>query len=188
MRLIALVMVGLAIAGPALADPFEDAKAAYQRGDYASALRLWRPLAEDGDSNAQFWLGAAYDLGRGVTTDYGAAAVWYRKAADQGQVNAQFNLAHLYEQNQGVPADYAMQAAASWYRRAADQGFRAAQGNLGILFATGRGVRRDYVQAYKWFDLAGENANREFVAARMTRNQVDEAEAMVRAWQARPER
>lgn len=188
MRLLAFLVLGLAITGPALADPFEDAKAAYKKGDYAAALRLWRPLADAGDANAQFWVGAAYDLGRGVTTDYAAAAVWYRKAADQGQVNAQFNLAHMYEQGQGLPADYAQPAAASWYRRAADQGYSAAQGNLGILFATGRGVHRDYVQAYKWFALAGATANRDFVAARMTPRQIDEAEELVRAWQARPER
>jgi hypothetical protein len=185
-RLPALVAIGLVITGPVLAGPFEDAKAAYQRGDYATALRLWRPLANDGDANAQFWMGAAYDLGHGVRADYGAASIWYRKAADQ--VNAQFNLAHMYEQGQGVPRAYSLQAAASWYRRAADQGYRAAQGNLGILLATAHGVRRDYVQAYKWFALAGETANRDFVAAHMTAQQVDEAEALVRAWQARPER
>jgi TPR repeat protein len=94
----------------------------------------------------------------------------------------------MYEQSHGVPADYALSAAASWYRRAADQGYDAAQGNLGILFATGRGVRRDYVQAYKWFALAGAMANRNFVAERMTGRQIDEAEELVRAWQARPER
>ena len=132
--------------------------------------------------------GAAYDLGRGVATDYAAAAVWYRKAADQGQVNAQYNLARMYEQSHGLPSDYAQSAAASWYRRAADQGSIAAQGNLGILFATGRGVRRDYVQAYKWFALAGALANRNFVAAHMTKQQIDEAEELMRTWQARSER
>jgi uncharacterized protein len=53
-RLLALLMLGLAITGPALAKPFEDAKAAYQKGDYVTALRLWRPLADAGDANAQF--------------------------------------------------------------------------------------------------------------------------------------
>jgi TPR repeat protein len=135
-----------AAVAPALAGPFEDARAAYRNGDYATALRLWQPLAEEGDANAQFWMGAAYDLGRGVPTDYAAAALWYRKAAEQGLVNAQYNLAHMYEQSHGVPPDYAMSAAATWYRRAADQGMTR-RSNLGILFATGRGVRRDYVQA-----------------------------------------
>ena len=188
MRLLALLVLGLAITSPALADPFEDAKAAYQKGDYATALRLWRLLADAGDANAQFWVGAAYDLGRGVATDYAAAAVWYRKAADQGQVNAQYSLAHMYEQGQGLAADDAQPAAASWYRRAADQGYIAAQGSLAILFATGRGVHRDYVQAYKWFALAGATANRDFVAARMTPRQIEEAKELVHTWQARPER
>jgi len=183
-----LSVVLSAAAAPALAGPFEDARAAYRNGDYATALQLWQPLAEQGDANAQFWMGAAYDLGRGVPTDYAAAALWYRKAAEQGLVNAQYNLAHMYEQSRGVPPDYAMSAAATWYRRAADQGYVAAQGNLGILFATGRGVRRDYVQAYKWFSLAGAGANRDFVAARMTSQQIDEAEQLIRTWEPRPER
>ena len=123
-----------------------------------------------------------------MPTDYAAAALWYRKAAEQGLVNAQYNLAHMYEQSHGVPRDYAMSAAATWYRRAADQGYDAAQSNLGILFATGRGVRRDYVQAYKWFTLAGAGANRDFVAARMTSQQIDEAEQLIRTWEPRPER
>ena len=75
MRLLALLVLGLAITSSALADPLGDAKAAYQRGDYAAALRLWRELADAGDANAQFWMGAAYDLGRGVATDYAAASI-----------------------------------------------------------------------------------------------------------------
>ncbi len=55
MRRLALLVLGLAIRGPAFADPFEDAKAAYRKGDYVTALRLWRLLADGGDSNAQVW-------------------------------------------------------------------------------------------------------------------------------------
>jgi uncharacterized protein len=110
------------------------------------------------------------------------------QSSRSGQTNAQYNLAHMYEQGQGLPVDYAQPAVASWYRRAADQGYVAAQGSLRIPFATGRGVRRDDVQAYKWFALAGATANRDLVAARMTPRQIDEAEELVRTWQARPER
>ncbi len=58
--------------------------AAYQRGDYATALREWRPLAEQGNTEAQYGLGVMYDKGRGVPRDHAEALQWYRKAAEQG--------------------------------------------------------------------------------------------------------
>jgi TPR repeat protein len=64
------------------AGPYEDALAAYQRGDYATAQRLLRPLAEQGNGRAQFSLGAMYDRGQGVAQDYKEAAKWYRLAAE----------------------------------------------------------------------------------------------------------
>ena len=59
--------MGAALAGTAIAGPFEDGVVAYNRGDYATALRLWRPLAEQGDTKAQFNLGLMYKNGEGVT-------------------------------------------------------------------------------------------------------------------------
>ena len=188
LALFALSALALAAAGPVCAGPNEEAKAVYDRGDYVAALRIWRPLAQEGDAKAQFWLGAMYDLGRGVPQDHVMAASWYRYAAEQGNPNAQHNLAHMYEMGQGLPADYALAAAALWYRRAADQGYSAAQLNLGALYTEGRGVKRDYVQAYKWLTLAGADFNRKFVATRMTPRQIAAAEELVRAWQAKPEK
>ncbi len=63
---------------------FDEGDAAYHRGDYATALREFRSLAERGDTYAQFILGFMYTQGQGVTQDYAQAAKWYRKAADQG--------------------------------------------------------------------------------------------------------
>ncbi|MFI4998314.1 MAG: tetratricopeptide repeat protein [Reyranellales bacterium] len=186
-----LLFVALSViagAGSALAGPYEQAKAAYDRGDDVAAFQLWRPLADGGDANAQFWLGAMYDLGRGVKQDYGAASAWYRRSAEQGNPNAQHNLAHMYEMGNGLPADYALAAAVAWYRRAAEQGYAAAQLNLGVLYTKGRGVRRDYIQAYKWFALAGAIRNRRFVAALMTPQDIAEADQLVRQWKAKPER
>ncbi len=181
-------LAALAAAGPAFAGPYEDAKAAYDRGDNTAALQIWRPLAQAGEAKAQFWLGAMYDLGRGVPQDHAMAASWYRYAAEQGLPNAQHNLAHMYEMGHGLPADYAMSAAVMWYRRAAEQGYSAAQLNLGALYTEGRGVKRDYAQAYKWLTLAGADHNRKFVSDRMTPQQVAAAEELVRAWSAKPEK
>ena len=108
-----------------MAGPFEDGKAAFERGEEAAAFAIWKPLAEEDDAQAQFWLGQMYDLGRGVGKDFKQAAIWYRRAADQGLPVAQHNLARMYETGEGVHvSDYALSAAASWYRRAAQQGYK----------------------------------------------------------------
>ncbi len=72
------------------AGPLEEGAAAYQRGDYATALRLLRPLAEQGDAAAQNNLGVISANGRGVPQDDAEAAKWFRLAAEQGLVEAQF--------------------------------------------------------------------------------------------------
>jgi TPR repeat protein len=122
MRLLKLLLVLLvwAAAVPAVAGPFEDGADAYRTGDYATALRLWRPLADAGNANAQFRLGVMYHNGQGVPQDYAAAAAWYRKAAEQGNKWAQYLLGVMYGIGQGVPQDYVETVA--WYRRAAEQG------------------------------------------------------------------
>ena len=80
----AIVLVSAAFAAPVAAGTFEDAVDANARGDYAKALRLIRPLANDGDAAAQFNLGLMYFTGHGVQQDNAAAALWFRKAAEQG--------------------------------------------------------------------------------------------------------
>ena len=96
----------LGLTAPAWAG-FKEGAAAYQRGDYATALRGFRPLAEQGDAGAQNNLGNLYKLGEGVPQDYAEAVKWYRKAAEQGSAAAQLNLGIMYEDGQGVPQDYA---------------------------------------------------------------------------------
>ena len=70
---------------------FQTGLEASERGDFAAALREWRPLAEQGDTDAQFLLGAMYNEGKGVPQDYAQAVKWYRKAAEQGNASAQLN-------------------------------------------------------------------------------------------------
>ncbi len=89
---------------PAEAD-FNAGVAAYKRGDYAAALRQWRPLAEQGHAKAQYSLGNMYRDGLGVTQDYAEAVKWYRKAAEQGDAGAQCSLGVLFENGPGVTLD-----------------------------------------------------------------------------------
>ena len=86
-----LTLIGVS----ASAQNFQKGKAAYDRDDYAAALKEWRPLAERGDSEAQFNLGVIYDNGEGVPQDYAEAVKWYRKAAEQGDAAAQSNLGFM---------------------------------------------------------------------------------------------
>ena len=85
LALIAALCAGftLGLTAPAWAG-FDEAVAAYQRGDYATAIRELRPLAEQGDADAQFNLGTMYGIGLGVPQDFAKAVKWYRKAAEQG--------------------------------------------------------------------------------------------------------
>ena len=133
-----------------MAGPLEDGEAAYQRGDYATALQIWRPLADQGDAGAQAWLGLMYDNGHGVTQDYAEAARWYRLAAAQGLALAQFNLGEMYYLGQGVPQDYA--EAVKWYRLEAVQGNATAQYNLGAMYSLGQGVPRTTRKRSSGFD------------------------------------
>jgi TPR repeat protein len=185
-----VILIATTVAGSALADPLDDATAAYKHGDYATTLELLLPLADGGNRAAQHNLGAFFADGQG---DFTEAERWFRKAADQGLAESQFNLGVLYQNGRGVPQDY--RQSAMWYRNAAGQGDARAQLNLGAMYANGEGVPRDYVEAYRWLNLAAANlpasqsASRELavngrdkVAARMTPAQLAEAENLAKAW------
>ena len=134
----------LAPVGPVKDGQFQDGMAAYQAGDYVTAMKDWRRLAKQGDATAQNNLGALYAQGRGVLRDYTRAAKWFRLAAKHGYAAAQDNLGTLYRDGHGVPQDYTR--AAHWYRLAAAQGDVNAQFNLGLLYDQGQGVPQDYTE------------------------------------------
>jgi TPR repeat protein len=132
----------------------EEGQAAYDSGDYAAALRYWKPLADQGTAAAQYKLAGLYQSGLGVDRDSVLAATYIRKAADQGWAEAQSSLSDLYAVGQGVPLDYAQ--AAIWGRKAAEQGLAVAQYNLGYSYESGQGVPQDYAQALIWYRRAAD--------------------------------
>src|SRR5580765_6299306 len=182
---IAVVLSIVCLAVPAWAD-YKAGEDAYNRGDFATALREWRPLAEQGDARAQYNLGVLYRKGRGVPQDDVQARRWYEKAAAQGQAKAQYNLGTLYLNGGGVPKDY--QQALRWFRMAADQGEALAQTKIGIMYDEGQGVPHDVVQAHKWYSLAATNGDkpaaelRDALAKQMTPAQIAEAQKLAREW------
>lgn len=134
---------------------FDQALAAYEQRDYASAQRRLRPIAEQGHDRAQFNLGVLYDLGHGVPQGYSATASWYRKAAERGDVGAQNNLGSMYFSDEGVPQDFVQ--AHKWFNLAASR-------------------ETDSSDREKWAK------NRDRVAAKMTAAQIAEAQGQAAAW------
>jgi len=158
--------------------------AAFQSGDYATALREWTPLAKQGYAKPQYNLGLMYDNGQGVPQDYKTAVKWYRLAAEQGDGGAQYNLGLMYNKGNGVPQDD--KSAVKWWKLAAEQGVAGAQGNLGATYAFGTGVLKDYVYAHMWGNLAASNGNelgaklRGFVEKKMTPADISTAQKLAR--------
>jgi len=161
--------------------------------NYAEAAKWYKKAADLGHAKAQSQLGHMYVTGRGVTQNYAEATKWLRKAADNGIAAAQSQLGDMYIKGQGVLKNYA--EAAKWCRLAADQGNTGAQLLLGSMYHNGEGVSKDYVQALMWLTLAaavpapkaGEADNkavsiRDFVAAKMTREQIAKAQHLAREW------
>ncbi len=115
---------------------------AWAQGDYARAVREWRPLADAGDADAQFNLGQAYKLGYGIEQDMAAALMWYGRAVEQGHHRAEDNYGLLlFQQNQ-------QQAAMPYLQRSAARGEPRAQYLLGVALFNGDLAPRDWTRAY----------------------------------------
>jgi uncharacterized protein len=145
--LLALTPFATAIAGQLV-----DGWLAYQRSDYAEALRIWGQLADQGLAGAQFDLGFMYANGHGVPQNYEQALFWYREAADQGYAYAQDEVGSMYAKGQGVPQNY--EQAYIWFDLAASR-----EGGATIPIK-----------------------NRDEVAAKMTSAQIAEAQRLAREW------
>ncbi|MEA3062761.1 MAG: uncharacterized protein QOJ94_2542 [Sphingomonadales bacterium] len=124
---------------------------AWVAGNYSAAVNEWRPLADKGDPDAQFDLGQAYKLGRGVPArDLAIAQSWYEKAAQQGHAQAQANLGLILFQNGE------RQRAMPWIRKAAEAGDPRAQYVLGTALFNGDLIGKDWPRAYALMSLAAE--------------------------------
>jgi hypothetical protein len=155
-NIIAVVLLFIMFSTNSFAD-YAKGFEAYNNDDYATALKEWEPLAEQGDSDAQYNLGRMYDHGKGVLQNYTTAIKWYSAAAEQGNADANFEMGRMYHNGKGVSKDYI--AASKWYKAAAEQGHAVAQNNLGLLYNEGQELLdegegllpQDYDVAFKWF-------------------------------------
>jgi TPR repeat protein len=156
----------------------------------AKAEKWLRLAAAQGDADAQFWLGTAYQRSWFGALDDREALGWLRRAAAQGLPDAQFSLGQMYEVGEGVlQSDL---AAASWYRKAADHspanlgGVWEAEVQLAYMYRNGR--LKDRVQAYMWFAIVGSTVDPPTdddlrpAARKMTRAQIAKAQRLAQDW------
>jgi TPR repeat protein len=133
----------------AIAADFQAGLDAYNKGDYAAALKEWRPLAEQGDANSQYNLGLLYARGQGVPQDYKQALAWYQKAAEQDVPAAEYNLGVMYANGQGVDANPA--EAKKWFTKAAQKGVGEAVEGLAAIYGEGLGSSETPAELEKWY-------------------------------------
>jgi TPR repeat protein len=159
------VAVAVLLSAPASAQSVKAGIEAWQRSDYGSAVAIWRPLAEKGDADAEFNLGQAYRLGRGVPIDLGAAKMWFEKAANAGHLDAETTLGLLLFQNGDQVAGL------KWLRRAAEEGEPRALLVYGTALYNGDGVTQDRLLGYAYVSRAADQG---LAPAKDTLAQLDE--------------
>ncbi|GAB5481382.1 MAG: hypothetical protein Pars92KO_11390 [Parasphingorhabdus sp.] len=138
------ILIASAVFGfgtPALAD-VKDGVDAWGRGDYKAAVAEWRGPASAGDADAQFNMGQAYKLGRGVPMDLAKAEQFYKRAADQGHLQASDNYGLILFQNQR------RKEALPYLQASANRGEPRAQYVLGTGHFNGDFVEKDWIRAY----------------------------------------
>jgi TPR repeat protein len=160
---------------------------AYEKGDYATALKEFLPLAQSGQASAEAAVGQMYFEGKGVKPDMKEAARWLEPAASKGIARAQFLLGKLYLSGEGVAAPDPVKAAALT-KAAADQGIVEAQVDTCAFYYQGVGVPKDLVNAYLYANLAAQQGSEDgrsiltLLGQDMKPEDVAKGDAAVRAW------
>jgi TPR repeat protein len=176
----------ISIAGNASADGVAGFEA-YEKGDYATALKEFLPLAEAGQTSAEAAVGQMYFEGKGMAPDPKQAARWLEPAASKGNARAQYLLGKLYLSGEGVGAPDPAKAAALT-KAAADQLLVEAQVDTCAFYYQGVGVPKDLVQAYLYANLAAQQGSQDgtailtLLSQDMKPEDVAKGDAAVRAW------
>jgi hypothetical protein len=160
---------------------------AYEKGDYATALREFLPLAEAGQTSAEAAVGQMYFEGKGVKPDLKEAARWLEPAATKGNARAQYYLGKLYLSGEGVAGADPVKAA-GLIKAAADQGMVDAQVDTCAFYYQGVGVPKDLVQAYLYANLAAQQGSADgksilvLLSQDMKPEDIAKGDEAVRAW------
>jgi TPR repeat protein len=176
----------ISIAGNASADGVAGFEA-YEKGDYATALKEFLPLAEAGQTSAEAAVGQMYFEGKGMAPDPKQAARFLEPAASKGNARAQYLLGKLYLSGEGVAAADPAKAA-DLTKRAADQMLVEAQVDTCAFYYQGVGVPKDLVQAYLYANLAAQQGSQDgtailtMLSQDMKPEDIAKGDAAVRAW------
>lgn len=186
--MIRMLWIGVAFAFGLTGSDLDDGKRAYDNGDFATALRKWSLLADQGNGQALCLVGSMFFDGKGVKQDKQAAATFFRFAADAGSAESELRLATMYMTGDGVRKD--ADNSLYWNRRAAEHGFPLAQLGMGWRSWAGQTGAQDRVQAYMWFSLCSASDNactkaRNVLVREMTQGQIDEAKQRTKDWKAK---
>ena len=149
LRIIAVVLAAALVNQSATADELTDALIRYLVRDYARAIEMLTPLAEQGNAVAQVKLGIMYARGEGVPPDSVTALRWLASAAEQGQTEAQFELGVAHRDGLGTPVNGKL--AMYWFQRAAEAGVAHACNAIGEMYLGHPDVPQDYAAALVWF-------------------------------------
>jgi hypothetical protein len=140
------------------ADTGKRVKAAYDKGDYETARKLYQDLAAHGNSDAILRLAVMCAQGKDGPVNNVQAVKWFRELANGGNREAQFGMGQCYDKGSGVEQNYA--EARRWYLKSAQEGFTGGvRKHWGDLFGGARGGP-DRIEAPKWFLLAGPSAGK----------------------------
>lgn len=154
-RLIASLLLSALFAAPFTANAgLNEGLAAYDKAEYATALKELTPLAEKGNAKAQYRLGKIFNLGQGVPPDKKEAAKWFHQAAQQGLAEAQGALGYLCLVGDGVSQNSDL--ALEWTRKAATQGDATAQFNLSVMYGERFGIQKNPAESLKWLRKAAD--------------------------------
>jgi len=155
------------------ADTLEDGISAFEKHDFNAAVRLLEPLAEQGNVEAEYFMGTFYMYGYGVPMDPPQATGWYKRAyghwetqARAGNSQAMVEVAGMLTTGLGVTRDD--KAAVTWLRKAGDMGNAEAWAELGGLYVEGAGVPKDVAEGKRLLhkaEAAGSARATEMLAA-----------------------
>ena len=152
------LILGLLLHSPVLfAGPLEDGHNAFDNKQYERAYKIWLPLAEQGDPEAQYNIALLYMKGNGVEKDERTALSWFTRAGEQGMADAQYNAGFMFYTGKGVYPDN--RSAIEWWQLAANQGHPNAQNNLAIMYAFAYATKKDPEKAIALWTAAAKQGH-----------------------------
>ena len=168
-------------------ESFQNAREAFRKGDYKTAVREYRKAAEEGDALAQFSLGQFYEQGSIVPKNDTEAVKYYTMAAKNEHPDACYKLAKCYAEGLlGLQKNDT--ESAKWYERAAENGSFLSLIPLGNIYEKGKGVPKDLIKAYMWYSLAlgeGQVTVKEpldRITNQITPSQIEQAKELSAKW------